>query len=123
MENRRRAVIGIAAIALIALAIVALPGGGAARRLVDNSVQALFLALIAFSLVQLYRRQGTWLSGLPDRERGLVYGAVAVGLLAIVGVERFRELWDGGIVLLLVLLAGCVAVIYRVWRQSQDLAF
>jgi hypothetical protein len=122
MENPRRTVIGLAIIALVALAIVALPGGGAATQLVNNALQAGFLVMIAYGLVRLYRTQGEWLSRLTDRDRGIVYGAVAVGLLAIVAAGRFRQLWDGGIVLVVVILAACGAAIHQVWRRSRNWA-
>lgn len=119
MENPRRTLIGFAVIALLALAVVALPGGGSFASLVGNAVQAAFLALIAYGMVQLYRNQSEWLGSLSDRDRGIVYGAVAIALLAIVAVGRFRELWNGGIALVLVIMAACAFAIYQVWKNSQ----
>jgi hypothetical protein len=40
-------------------------------------------------------------------------------LLAIVAVDRFRELWNGGIVLVIVIVGACGAAIYWVWRDSK----
>lgn len=119
MNNPRRTWIGIAAIALIAFAVVALPSGGVAVELINNTVQAVFLALIAYSMVMLYRNQADWLSSLSERDRGIVYGAVAIGLLAIVAVGRFRDLWNGGIVLMILILGACAGAIYWVWRESR----
>lgn len=119
MENPRRTWIGLAAVALVALLIVAMPSGGTFVDLVTNAVQAIFLALIAYSLVQLYRNQSEWLSGLTDRDRGIVYAAVALGLLSIVAIDRFRDLWNGGIVLVVLILAACAGAIYWVWQNSR----
>lgn len=119
MANPRRTWIGIAVLALVALAIVALPSGGAFVSLLSNTINAVFLVLIAFGLVALYRNQREWLSGLSDRDRGIVYGAISVGLLAIVAKGRFEALWNGGIVLMILVLASCAFAIWWVWRESR----
>lgn len=108
--------------ALLALILVAAPGGGTAVEIVGDAVQALFLALIAYGLTILYRRQAEWLDSLSVRESVVVHGALAVGLLAIVGAGRFRELWDGGIVLVVVIVGICAGAIHLVWRQSHGWA-
>lgn len=119
MQNPRRTLIGLAVIALIAFLLVAMPSGGVAMELVNNSIQAAFLVLIAYSLTMLYRSQADWLGSLSDRDRGIVYGAVAVGLLSIIAVDRFRDLWNGGIVLVVLILAACGGSIWWVWRESR----
>lgn len=120
MDSSRRTWIGLAIIALVALFFVTVPGGGEAGELVMNFVHAGFLVLIGVSLLQLYRQRASWLAELPDRDRGVLYGAVSIAALSIVGVERFRSLWDGGIVLLIVVLAACGFAIYQVWSRSQQ---
>lgn len=110
-------------IALLAFALVAFPSGGVAVELINNSIQAGFLVLIAYGLVSLFRSQAGWLAGLSDRDRGIIYGAFAIGLLAIVAAGRFRELWSGGIVLVIVILAACVGAVYWVWRESRRWVF
>jgi TRAP-type C4-dicarboxylate transport system permease small subunit len=106
-------------IAVVALLIVVLPNGGSFVQLVSNTINAVFLAAIGIGMVSLYRSQGEWLSGLTDRNRGIVYGAISISLLAIVAVDRFRELWNGGIVLVIVIVGACGAAIYWVWRDSK----
>lgn len=119
MENPRRTLIGLAVIALLALALVAFPSGGVAVDLINNGIQAGFLVLIAYSLVMLYRAQSAWLGALADRDRGIVYGAFAIGLLAIIAVDRFRDLWNGGVILVILILAACGGAVYWVWRESR----
>jgi hypothetical protein len=119
VNNPRRTWIGLGIIALVALLIVAMPSGGSFVSLVNNTINAVFLTIIAFGLVRLYRSQGEWLSSLTERNRGIVYGAFAAGTLAIVAVDRFRELWNGGIVLVILILVGCGAAVYWVWRDSR----
>lgn len=119
MNNPRRTWIGLAIIALVALAIVAMPSGGSFVDLVNNTINAVFLLLIGFGMVRLYRSQGEWLSSLSERDRGIVYGAVAIGTLSVVALDRFRDLWNGGIVLVILILAACGFAIYWVWRESR----
>ncbi|MBJ7354867.1 MAG: hypothetical protein JHC98_08585 [Thermoleophilaceae bacterium] len=119
MNNPRRTWIGLGIIALVALLIVAMPSGGSFVELVNNSINAIFLTLIAFGMVRLYRSQGEWLSSLSERNRGIVYGAVAAALLTLVATERFRALWNGGIILVILIVAGCGFAIYWVWRESR----
>lgn len=119
MENPRRTIVGLTVIALLALALIAFPSGGVAVELINNAIRAGFLVVIAYSLVMLHRTQSGWLGELSDRERGIVYGSFAVGLLAIVAADRFRNLWSGGIVLVVVILAACAGTVYWVWRESH----
>lgn len=118
--ERRRLWIGIAGILLLALVITTIPSGEGVVELIGNAVQAGFLLLIGFGLTRLYRNQSDWLNSLTDRDRGIVYGAFSVALLAIVAVARFRSLWDGGIVLVLLILGACGFVVYEIWRRSHE---
>ncbi|MGH2959901.1 MAG: hypothetical protein ACRDKE_09865 [Solirubrobacterales bacterium] len=119
MNNPRRTWIGIGIIALVALLIVVLPSGGSVVSLVNNTLNAIFLTIIAVGGVRLYRSQAEWLSELSERDRGIVYGAIAVAMLAIVAIDRFRGLWNGGIVLVILIVAACGFAIYWVWRESR----
>lgn len=119
MNNPRRTWIGIGIIALVALLITVLPSGGSFVDLVNNTINAIFLTLIAFGAVRLYRSQGEWLSELSERDRGIVYGSIAVAMLSIVAIDRFRDLWNGGIVLVILIVAACGGAIYWVWRESR----
>lgn len=119
MNNPRRTWIGIGIIALVALLIVVLPSGGSVVDLVNNTLNAVFLTIIGVGMVRLYRSQGEWLSSLSERDRGIVYGAIAIATLSVVAIDRFRSLWNGGIVLVILILAACGFAIYWVWRESR----
>lgn len=118
-EDRKRLGIGLLIIALVAFAIVVLPSGGDVINVAAGAIQAAFLAVIAFALVRMYRARGSWLSALPDRDRGVLYGALALGTLVLVARGRFQEVGDGGTMLWLGALAACAAAIYWVWRESR----
>jgi hypothetical protein len=119
VNNPRRTWIGIGIIAVVALLIVALPSGGSLVDLVNNTLNAIFLTIIGFGVVRLYRTQGEWLSSLSERDRGIVYGAIAVATLSVVAIDRFRSLWNGGVVLVILIVGACAFAIYWVWRESR----
>lgn len=86
MENPRRTLIGLGVVALLAFVFVALPGGGTLAEVIGNTVRALFLALIAWSLVRLYRTAGGRLDEFSDAQRAALYGGASLVLLALVAL-------------------------------------
>lgn len=123
MQGGRRTYIGIVVVALAALGIVALPNGEAAATFVTGLLSAVFLALFAIAGARIYRQRSDWFAELPDKHRGLLYGAFAVALLAIVGTARFGELGFGGILIEVLLLIACAGVAVWVWRESRRYAY
>lgn len=123
MRGGRRTYIGIAIVAVLAFAIVALPEGEAATTLVSGLLRAVFLAILGISAARLYRQRSDWFAELPDRHRGLLYGSVALALLTIVGTARFGELDFAGILLEVLILIGCAGAAFWVWRESRRYAY
>src|SRR5215210_820994 len=78
----------VAIIAVIALLIVAAPGGGNAADLVMAVISLAFLAVIAWFGQRLYMENKFTLWSLSDRHRALLYGAVAVAFMALVATPR-----------------------------------
>jgi TRAP-type C4-dicarboxylate transport system permease small subunit len=108
----------IAIIALLALVVVAAPGGGNAADTIIAAISLTFMAAIAFLGYRLYRENQFFLSTLSDWHRGLLYGAIGVVFATFVATDR---LWDSGLGTLTwfaLLAAGCFAVFY-VWSESR----
>jgi hypothetical protein len=105
-------------IAVIALAIVALPGGGEAANLVLGVLSLAFLATIAWFGRRLYVENRLTLWSLSTTHRALLYGAVAVAFMALVATPR---LWETGLGVLawFALLAGAVLALSYVWSESR----
>jgi O-antigen/teichoic acid export membrane protein len=109
----------VAIIALLALAIAVLPGGGAAAETMLTAISMAFLAAIAFFVYRLYREQQMTMLTLSDGRRAILFGAVGAIALLIVGFEEFTG-WAGGFVVWLVLMLGALGAIFLVWRETTS---
>jgi hypothetical protein len=108
----------VAIIAVAALAIAVLPGGGAAAETTLTAVSMAFLAAIAFFVYRLYREQQMTMMTLTDGRRAILFGAVGAIALLIVGFEEFSD-WAGGLAVWVVLMAAAVLAIFLVWREAS----
>lgn len=107
----------IAIILALAAAVDFLPGGGNAAAAVLTALTMLFLAAIAWLLYRVYNEQQLTLSTLTDAKKAGLFGAVGGIALLTVAYDDFQA-WTGGILLWVALVAGCVGVIFLVWRST-----
>jgi hypothetical protein len=108
----------IAIVALVALAIVAVPGGGTAADVVVAVISLAFLGVIAWFGRRLYMENGMTLSTLTTVHRALLYGGFAVAFMTFVATPRLWESGPGTLAWLL-LLAASVSAVYYVWVESR----
>ena len=108
----------VAIIALLALAVAALPGGGNAAQAVATALSLIFLVLIRLTARELYRQNRLSYDGLTDRQRLIFVGSLGLLVLAAAGAD---ELTDGGPGTVAWLLAIGVAIfgIVRVVQESR----
>jgi hypothetical protein len=109
----------IAIIAALAAAVDFLPGGGNAAAAVLTALTMLFLAAIAWLLYRVYHEQQLTLSTLSDARKAGLFGAVGGIALLTVAYDDFRS-WTGGVLLWIALVAGCVGVIFLIWRSATS---
>ena len=107
----------IAIILALAAGVDFLPGGGAAAATVLSALMMLFLAAIAWLVYRVYREQQLTLATLTDARKAGLFGAVGAMALLVVAYDDFRS-WTGGIVLWLALMAGCLGIIFLIWRAA-----
>lgn len=107
----------IAIVALLALAITVLPGGGDAADTVLTAISMAFLAAIAFAVYRFYREQQMTMLSLTDGRRALLFGALGVIALMIAGADEMLDT-SGGAVAWIALIAASVAAIVVVWREA-----
>lgn len=107
----------IAIILALAAGIDFLPGGGAAAATVLSALMMIFLAAIAWLVYRVYREQQLTLATLTDARKAGLFGAVGGIALLVVAYDDFRS-WTGGILLWIALMAGCVGIIFLIWRAA-----
>lgn len=117
--ERRKHVRNILVILVLAALVWLVPGGDTGSWTIYNLLTVILTAGLLFFGYRLYMEHRATLFGLGDRNRGQLYGSVAVIVLALVATGR---LWAGGGlgVLLWFGLIGLGAWgIYSVWRAYQ----
>jgi len=107
----------IVIILALAAGVDFLPGGGAAAATVLSALMMLFLAAIAWLVYRVYREQQLTLATLTDARKAGLFGAVGAMALLVVAYDDFRS-WTGGIVLWVALMAGCLGIIFLIWRAA-----
>ena len=107
-------------IVVLALAVWLLPGGATGSNTIYNLLTVLLTAGLIFFAYRLYMEHRATLFGLEDRQRGILYAAVALACFALIATSK---LWnEGGLGALL--WFGLIALaswgLYSVWRAYQE---
>jgi hypothetical protein len=110
----------VAIILVLAAAVAFVPGGGTTANVVGGVLSTLILVALMFFVARLYRDHRLDLDMLGDRWRALLYGAVAVIVVAMAARPRLREQGDGGTIVWIALLACAAYAIYLVWRHHRE---
>jgi hypothetical protein len=135
VSSRAKTTLNVAVIAAIAAAVYFVPGGGRAANTAEALLYIGFGVGIGYFGLRLYREYRVTLHGLGDRRRALLYGALALGMVAIVARARLWysglqvnasgqvvqvHRWGGGGEVLWFAIVGLVVyalvAVYRFWR-------
>jgi hypothetical protein len=116
--DRRKNARNVAIVMLIAAAVYLLPGGGRAASIFESLLYVVFGVAVAYLGLRFYREHHVNLHTLGDRHRGLLYGALALGVFALTARQR---LWQSGLgeLVWFLLIGGVVyglVSVYRHWR-------
>jgi hypothetical protein len=108
----------IALIALVALAVAAIPGGSATAQLLLAIMSLGFLAAIGFLGYRLYMENRFTLWSMSDQHRALLYGGVTVAAGTLIATDR---LFNSGLgtILWFSLLGGSLFAVYHAWVESR----
>ena len=109
-----------AIVALIAAAIVVLPGGGAALDALLTVLTIAFFAAIAFLGYRIYRDHGFTRDSLRSRERLILYGAIGLALLTFTATPRLFGVGALGVLGWIALLAATSAAAYWVLMRGRS---
>jgi hypothetical protein len=96
-----------AIIALVALAIVVLPGGGPVLNVVLTLLSIAFFAAIALFVYRLYHEQKFTLDALSDRQRFVLYASIGGALLNFTATSRLFNAGGVGVLLWIIILGLC----------------
>ena len=106
-------------IALVALLIVVLPGGGPALEVALTALSIAFFTAIAFFAYRLFREHRFTIESLSSRERLVLYGSVALALFTFTAAERMFDTGGLGVLAWLAMLGLCSYGVYWVYTHSQ----
>jgi heme O synthase-like polyprenyltransferase len=118
--DRARHIRNVLIIVVLALVVWLLPGGHTGTNTIYNLLTVVLTAGLLFFAFRLYMEHRATIFGLEDRQRGILYGAVALAAFAIIATSK---LWDqGGLGALLWfgLLGLASWGLYSVWRSYQE---
>jgi hypothetical protein len=117
--SRLGTVRNIAIVLLIAAAVEFLPGGG---RVADTFAAVLLVGFyvgLAYLFQMLYRENRISIYGLGNRNRAMLYGALAVGAVTLAAAPRMWQTGAGEIAwfALIGLVFYSLLTVYRYWRS------
>ncbi len=114
-----RALRNLAIIALLALIIDVVPGGGNAADAIVAALSLLFMALIGVAAWQIFRQNRLAFAGLGDGQRAVFLGALGAIVLMIAGADELTDTGAGLLVWLAVIGAAVFAIV-RVWFEATQ---
>jgi hypothetical protein len=107
-------------VALIALVLFLIPGGGSALDVMLTLLSIAFFVAIALLAARLYREHRFTIESLSDRERQVLYGSIGLALLTFAAARRMFDEGGFGVMAWLALLGLASYGVYWTWRSSQE---
>ena len=109
-----------AIIALVALAITVLPGGGPTLDVVLTLITVGFFAAIAILGYRLYREHHFTLDALEPRQRLVLYASIGLAFLTFAATQRLFDQETAGVLGWLILLCLASYGVFWVFQQSRS---
>jgi hypothetical protein len=106
-------------VALVALALTALPGGGNALDVVLTALTIAFFASIALMVAFWYRRRRLDVESLDPNIKLALYGSLAIVVLAFLGADRLFDAGGGGVLVWFALLALASYGLFWAWTRYR----
>jgi hypothetical protein len=110
----------IAIVIALAVAVWKLPGGGTAANTIGNVFSVLFIGGLFFLGYRVYMERRDVILGLEERQRGLLYGALALAAFALIATRRMWDAEGLGVVIWMAMLGAAAYAIYSVWRAYSS---
>jgi hypothetical protein len=106
-------------IALVALALVVLPGGGSALEVVLTAFTLAFFAAIALLVARMYRQYRLDIESLHPNIRLALYGSLAIAVLTFTGTDRLFDAGGAGVLAWFALLALASYGLFWAWTRYR----
>ena len=106
-------------IAVVALVLVVLPGGGSALDVLLTALTIVFFASIALLVARLYRQYRLDLESLEPNVRLALYGSLAIAVLTFTGTDRLFDTGGAGVLLWFALLAVASYGLFWAWTRYR----
>jgi hypothetical protein len=106
-------------IALVALLLQVLPGGGNALDVVLTALTIAFFAAIALLVARMYRQYRLDIETLDSSIRLALYGSLAIAVLTFTGTDRLFDAGGGGVLAWFALLALASYGLFWAWTRYR----
>jgi uncharacterized protein involved in cysteine biosynthesis len=114
-----RAALNFAIIALVALVLFLLPGGGSALNVVLTLLTIAFFVAIALLGYRLYRQYRFEIESLETGQRAVLYCSVGVAFLTFTATNRLFDLGGVGVLAWLALLGAASYGVFWVFSRYR----
>jgi hypothetical protein len=118
--DRNKHLRNIAIVIVLAVIVWQVPGGGAASVTINNLLGLIFIGGLLFFGYRLYMEHRDSIFGLEERQRGILYAALALGAITLVATKRMWDSGGLGAILWLAFLSLAVWGLYSVWRAYRS---
>lgn len=110
----------IAIVIVLAVIVWQLPGGGTAASTINNLLGVIFIGGLLFFGYRMYMEHRETIFGLEERQRGILYAAIALGAITLVATQRMWDEGGLGAVLWLAFITLAIWGLYSVWRAYRE---
>ena len=110
----------IAIVLLLALIVWRVPGGDTASVTLNNVLGLVFIGGLLFFGYRVYMERRETIFGLEERQRGILYAAIALGGITLVATSRMWNSGGLGALLWLAFIALAIWGLYTVWRAYRS---
>jgi hypothetical protein len=107
-------------VALVALLLEVLPGGGNALDVVLTALTIAFFAAIALLVARMYRQYRLDIETLDSSIRLALYGSLAIAVLTFTGTDRLFDAGGGGVLAWFALLALASYGLFWAWTRYRE---
>lgn len=104
----------------LALVVWLVPGGDSAGITISNLLTIVFVGGLLFFGYRIYMENRETIFGLEERQRGVLYGGIALIVITLVATRRMWDSGGLGALVWLMLIGAAIYGVYGVWRAYRE---